>query len=57
MGRVPHVDPKGNVRAEEREARRQAELRSSDEAAKLPSNLSRRAIFLSELVFLRGFAG
>ena len=36
--------PKGNVRTEEREARRQAEPRSGDEAAKLPSNLSRRAI-------------
>ncbi len=32
--------PKGNVRTEERESRRQAEPRSGDEAAKLPSEAS-----------------
>ncbi len=30
--------PKGNIRTEEREARRQAEPNSGDEAAKLPSH-------------------
>ncbi len=37
--------PKGNVRTEARGARRQAEPHSGDEAAKLPSNLSGRAIY------------
>ena len=49
--------PQGDVRTEEREARQQAEPRSGDEAAKLPSNLSGRAIFLSELDRLRDFCG
>ena len=49
--------PKGNVRTEVHEVNRQAEPRSGDEAAKLPSNLSGRAIFLSELDRLRDLCG